>query len=95
MSSSGRLTSRLRAASFDRWRVRHSRAHAQMQTGTWAGKPLSSLTHEDLLVYQHFLADPQPQALWVAGAVGNIHEATRAGALSTSRSPPPASVRQW
>ena len=31
------------------------------------GKPLSSLTHEDLLVYQHFLADPQPQALWVAG----------------------------
>jgi site-specific recombinase XerD len=31
------------------------------------GKPLSSLTHEDLLVYQHFLADPQPPALWVAG----------------------------
>src|ERR1700691_437679 len=31
------------------------------------GKPLSSLTHEDLLVYQHFLADPQPLALWVAG----------------------------
>jgi integrase/recombinase XerD len=32
------------------------------------GKPLSSLTHEDLLVYQHFLADPRPVALWVAGA---------------------------
>jgi integrase/recombinase XerD len=31
------------------------------------GKPLSSLNHEDLLVYQHFLADPQPLALWVAG----------------------------
>jgi integrase/recombinase XerD len=31
------------------------------------GKPLSSLTHEDLLVYQHFLAEPQPLALWVAG----------------------------
>jgi integrase/recombinase XerD len=31
------------------------------------GKPLSSLTHEDLLVYQHFLADPQPRAVWVAG----------------------------
>jgi integrase/recombinase XerD len=31
------------------------------------GKPLSSLTHEDLLVYQHFLADPQPAATWVAG----------------------------
>jgi len=30
-------------------------------------KPLSSLTHEDLLVYQHFLADPQPPAVWVAG----------------------------
>jgi integrase/recombinase XerD len=31
------------------------------------GKPLSSLSHEDLLAYQHFLADPQPAALWVAG----------------------------
>lgn len=30
------------------------------------GKPLSSLTHEDLLVYQRFLADPQPRARWVA-----------------------------
>lgn len=32
-----------------------------------AGKPLSSLTHEDLLAYQRFLADPQPAARWVAG----------------------------
>ncbi|MEX3936352.1 tyrosine-type recombinase/integrase [Paraburkholderia phymatum] len=31
------------------------------------GKPLSSLTHEDCLRYQRFLADPQPAALWVAG----------------------------
>jgi len=31
------------------------------------GKPLSSLTHEDLLAYQHFLADPHPAAVWVAG----------------------------
>ena len=31
------------------------------------GKPLSSLTHEDCLRYQHFLADPQPAATWVAG----------------------------
>ncbi|WP_027819831.1 tyrosine-type recombinase/integrase [Paraburkholderia bannensis] len=31
------------------------------------GKPLSSLTHEDLLAYQRFLADPQPAARWVAG----------------------------
>jgi site-specific recombinase XerD len=30
------------------------------------GKPLSSLTHEDLLAYQHFLADPQPSAQWSA-----------------------------
>ncbi|CAB3774268.1 tyrosine-type recombinase/integrase [Paraburkholderia humisilvae] len=29
------------------------------------GKPLSSLTHEDLLVYQRFLADPQPAWRWV------------------------------
>lgn len=29
------------------------------------GKPLSSLTHEDLLAYERFLADPQPTARWV------------------------------
>lgn len=29
------------------------------------GKPLSSLTHEDLLMYQRFLADPQPAERWV------------------------------
>lgn len=29
------------------------------------GKPMSSLTHEDLLVYQRFLADPQPAERWV------------------------------
>ena len=29
------------------------------------GKPLSSLAHEDLLVYQRFLADPQPAEQWV------------------------------
>jgi len=28
-------------------------------------KPLSSLTHEDLLIYQRFLADPQPEGRWV------------------------------
>ncbi|MDH6147577.1 integrase/recombinase XerD [Paraburkholderia sp. WSM4179] len=31
------------------------------------GKPLSSLTHEDLVRYQRFLADPQPAATWVSG----------------------------
>jgi hypothetical protein len=35
-------------------------------------KPLSSLTHEDLLVYQPFLADPQPSAVRVA-AGGRKH----------------------
>ncbi|MDR2991938.1 MAG: tyrosine-type recombinase/integrase [Burkholderiaceae bacterium] len=29
------------------------------------GKPLSSLTHEDLLIYRRFLADPQPAERWV------------------------------
>jgi integrase/recombinase XerD len=29
------------------------------------GKPLSSLTHEDLLVFQRFLADPQPEHRWI------------------------------
>ncbi len=29
------------------------------------GLPLSSLTHEDLLAYQHFLTDPQPAERWV------------------------------
>jgi integrase/recombinase XerD len=28
-------------------------------------KPLSSLTHEDLLIYRWFLADPQPAQRWV------------------------------
>lgn len=31
------------------------------------GKPISSLTHEDFLVYQRFLLDPQPREKWVAG----------------------------
>jgi integrase/recombinase XerD len=29
------------------------------------GKPLSSLTHEDLLAYERFLADPQPASRWI------------------------------
>jgi integrase/recombinase XerD len=31
------------------------------------GKPISSLTHEDFLVYQQFLLNPQPREKWVAG----------------------------
>ncbi|BEU28431.1 tyrosine-type recombinase/integrase [Paraburkholderia sp. 22B1P] len=32
------------------------------------GKPLSSLTHEDCLRYQRFVADPQPAATWITNA---------------------------
>lgn len=57
------------------------------------GKPLSSLTHEDLLEYERFLTDPQPAARWVlAGSkkkLARSHPAWRpfAGPLS------PTSVR--
>jgi len=57
------------------------------------GKPLSSLTHEDLLVYQRFLADPQPAERWVmppGRKLARSHPLWRpfAGPLS------PASTRQ-
>ncbi|NYT61027.1 tyrosine-type recombinase/integrase [Alcaligenaceae bacterium] len=54
-------------------------------------KPVSSLTHEDLLAYQHFLSDPQPAAQWIMRAgrkVGRTHTDWRpfAGPLApTSR----------
>jgi integrase/recombinase XerD len=57
------------------------------------GKPLSSLTHEDLLIYQSFISDPKPRPVWVAGS-GRKHPRTDArwrpfyGPLS------PASQRQ-
>lgn len=57
------------------------------------GKPLSSLAHEDLLLYQRFLADPQPAERWVMPVGRKLprsHPGWRpfAGPLS------PASVRQ-
>src|ERR1035437_7911457 len=57
------------------------------------GKPLSSVTHEDLLLYQHFLGDPQPTDRWVMVAGRKLprsHTGCRpfAGPLS------PASQRQ-
>ena len=57
------------------------------------GKPLSSLTHEDCLVYQNFLKDPQPAQRWVlpnGRKVARSHSEWRpfAGPLS------PASQRQ-
>lgn len=30
------------------------------------GKPISSLTHEDLLIYKRFIQDPQPRDKWVS-----------------------------
>ncbi len=59
------------------WLARYTDTPATLQTYRreverlllWAvlqhGKPLSSLTHEDLLLYERFLADPQPAARWV------------------------------
>jgi integrase/recombinase XerD len=57
------------------------------------GVALSDLTHEDLLVYQHFLADPQPAERWVMApgqkpARASPHWRPFAGPLS------PASQRQ-
>jgi integrase/recombinase XerD len=57
------------------------------------GKPLSSLTHEDCLVYQHFLKNPQPAQHWVlpnGRKVARSHDDWRpfAGPLS------PASQKQ-
>lgn len=57
------------------------------------GKPLSSLSHEDLVAYELFLADPQPAARWVmrdGRKFGRAHADWRpfAGVLS------PASRRQ-
>ncbi|WP_408128217.1 tyrosine-type recombinase/integrase [Paraburkholderia strydomiana] len=36
------------------------------------GKPLSSLTHEDLLLFKAFLVDPQPAARWVSSTGGKF-----------------------
>lgn len=52
-------------------------------------KPVSSLTHEDFLLYQRFLADPQPAARWVmrdGRKFGRDHPEWRpfAGPLSAS-----------
>ncbi|CAG9233182.1 Integrase family protein [Paraburkholderia sabiae] len=61
------------------------------------GKPLSSLTHEDCMRYQAFLADPQPASTWVANdgtgggrkhARGDVRWRPFHGPLS------PASIRQ-
>jgi len=39
------------------------------------GKPLSSLTHEDLLLFKVFLVDPQPATRWVSANAGKYPRA--------------------
>ncbi|MFP3643386.1 tyrosine-type recombinase/integrase [Paraburkholderia sp. SIMBA_054] len=61
------------------------------------GKPLSSLTHEDCLRYQRFVADPQPAATWIANAgAGGGRKHPRGDARWRPFHGPlsPASVRQ-
>jgi site-specific recombinase XerD len=61
------------------------------------GKPLSSLTHEDCVRYQHFLADPQPAATWVVNdGTGGGRKYARGDARWRPFHGPlsPASVRQ-
>jgi len=50
-------------ATFDTYRKESERL--LLWSTTELRKPLSSLTHEDLLLYQRFLADPQPAQRWV------------------------------
>jgi hypothetical protein len=50
-------------ATFDTYRKESERL--LLWSTTDLRKPLSSLTHEDLLVYRRFLADPQPAQRWV------------------------------
>ncbi|MDR6496483.1 hypothetical protein ACTJLC_29995 [Paraburkholderia sp. 22099] len=51
------------------------------------GKPLSSLTHEDPLMFRQFIKDPQPRTRWVADDGRKYPRArTRAGVRSTGRS---------
>src|ERR1700692_3281007 len=50
-------------ATFDTYRKESERL--LLWSTTELRKPLSSLTHEDLLLYQRFLADPQPAPRWI------------------------------
>src|SRR5438128_2350532 len=64
-------------AAITAWLARYTDTPATLQTYRreverlllWAvlqhGKPLSSLSHEDLRLYERFLADPQPAWRWV------------------------------
>lgn len=57
------------------------------------GKPLSSLTHEDWLVYQRFLRDPKPAGRWLA-AEGRKYPRTHPGWRPFAGPLSPSSQRQ-
>ena len=57
------------------------------------GKPLSSLTHEDWLVYQRFLRDPSPASRWLA-AEGRKYPRTHPGWRPFAGPLSPSSQRQ-
>ncbi len=59
------------------------------------GKPLSSLTHEDLLAYRRFLADPANRAGAGVPAAASSRAMIRVGGRSTGRWPQPVSARRW
>lgn len=61
------------------------------------GKPLSSLTHEDLLVYPtgSSCSRPRRPTSGARAAAASIRAAIRAGGRSTGRCRRPASGRQW
>lgn len=48
---------------FDRYRKEAERM--LLWSTLQLGKPLSSLTHEDWLLYQRFLRDPKPNSIWI------------------------------
>ncbi len=49
---------------FDNYRKEAERLH--LWSVYQLGKPISSLTHEDLLIYQRFLQNPQPSKQWIS-----------------------------
>lgn len=57
------------------------------------GKPLSSITHEDWLVYQRFLRDPKPGSRWLA-AEGRKYPRTHPGWRPFAGPLSPSSQRQ-
>lgn len=59
------------------------------------GKPLSSLTHEDLVVYRQSCSRPRRPSCGARTAAASIRATIRAGDRSTGRCQPPASGRRW